>query len=224
MIKRLFDVIFSGIGLILLAPILIPIIIILRFTGEGEVFFLQERIGKNNTPFFITKFATMLKDSPNLGEYTVHNDPRVLPIGKFLRKSKINELPQLWDIFRGEMSFVGPRPQMTKIHTSYPDDFDIVLKKLKPGVTGIGSIIFRDEETILTNAIDKDYCYKQQIIPYKTDLELWYLENQSFSLDIILIFMTVSVIIFPKSKLLETLYPTIPSKNLDDFTGINPDH
>jgi len=214
MIKRLFDIIASGFGLLLLAPILIPIMVILRFTGEKEIFFLQERIGKGNKPFHITKFATMLKDSPNMGGYTVRDDPRVLPFGKFLRKSKINELPQLWDIFRGKMSLVGPRPQMTKIHSYYPEEFSIILDRIRPGITGIGSIIFRDEEAILTAAEDKDFCYKKRIIPYKAELELWYKNNKSFSLDITLILMTLWVIANPDSQLLYKLYSSIPRNNI----------
>ena len=221
MIKRFFDIVASFIGLLIISPILIPVMIILKFTGEGEVFYLQERIGKGNKAFHITKFATMLKDSPNIGGYTVRGDPRVLPFGRFLRKSKINELPQLWDILRGKMSLVGPRPQMTRIHNDYPENFYVVLESLRPGVTGIGSIIFRDEEAILTHAVDKDYCYKQQIIPYKADLEIWYMENQGFFLDIALIFMTLWVIIKPNSQILYSLYPSIPLKSMDGFTGNN---
>lgn len=219
MIKRLFDIVASFIGLLIISPILLPVMLILKFTGEGEVFYLQERIGKGNKPFFITKFATMLKDSPNMGGYTVRGDPRVLPFGKFLRKSKINELPQLWDILRGKMSLVGPRPQMTKIHEEYPASFSVVLEALRPGVTGIGSIVFRDEEAILTNAKDKDYCYKQQIIPYKAELEIWYMGNQSFFLDIALIFMTLWAIVKADSQILYGLYPSLPLKSIDDFTG-----
>ena len=217
MIKRLFDIIASGIGLLILAPLLLPIILILRLTGEGEIFFLQERIGKGNKPFYITKFATMLKGSPSMGGYTVRDDPRVLPIGKFLRKSKINELPQLWNIFRGKMSLVGPRPQITKIHNDYPEEFTIVLQRLKPGVTGIGSLVFRDEEAILTAAADKDFVYTKKIIPYKADLELWYLNHQSFFLDLTLIFITLWAIVNPTSQMLYKLYPSIPRKNIEEF-------
>ena len=111
--QRIFDIIFATIALFLLSPLLIPIIIILRFTGEGEIFFIQKRIGMNKNNIKLFKFATMLKDSPNLGSGTVtlHNDPRILPFGSWLRKTKINELPQLINILIGDMSIIGPRPE-----------------------------------------------------------------------------------------------------------------
>ena len=114
--ERFFDIFFSGLALLVLSPLFIILILILRFSGEGEIFFLQERIGKDNKPFMLFKFATMLKNSPHIGTgtITVKNDPRVLPIGKFLRKSKINELPQLINIFKGDMSSIGPRPLTLK--------------------------------------------------------------------------------------------------------------
>src|SRR5690606_26719993 len=109
-----FDIVFSFLALLLLSPLLIPIILLLKFTGEGEVFYLQKRMGFRNKEFYIWKFATMLKNSPNMGsgDVTTRNDPRVTPMGKFLRMSKINELPQLINILKGDMSFVGPRPLM----------------------------------------------------------------------------------------------------------------
>ena len=111
--QRVFDIFFSGIALILLLPILLPLMFILRVTGEGEIFFLQNRVGLGGRYFRIFKFATMLKDSPNIGSgtVTVKNDPRILPMGEFLRKTKLNELPQLINIFSGAMSIIGPRPQ-----------------------------------------------------------------------------------------------------------------
>ncbi|MDG1859886.1 MAG: sugar transferase, partial [Emcibacteraceae bacterium] len=154
--KRLFDFFVALILLIILSPILLPVAIALRFSGENKVFYRQKRIGLDNKPFYITKFATMLENSPNMegGSYTLKNDPRILPMGGFLRKSKINEIPQLLDILYGKMSFVGPRPQMVKVHSWYPPEFANVLMDLRPGITGIGSIVFRDEETILLNSID----------------------------------------------------------------------
>ena len=115
--QRLLDVFLSGIAIILLGPILAPIACVLKITGEGEVFYKQARVGKGGSSFGLIKFATMLKDSPSIGtgEITIKNDPRVLPLGKFLRKSKINELPQLWNIFIGDMSIVGPRPMVPNL-------------------------------------------------------------------------------------------------------------
>ena len=116
--QRLFDIIFSGIALVLLSPLLLPLMFILRVTGEGEIFFPQSRVGRGGKHFKLYKFATMLKDSPNMGTgtVTVKNDPRILPIGGFLRKTKVNELPQLINIFNGDMSVIGPRPQIGRAH------------------------------------------------------------------------------------------------------------
>ena len=210
--KRLFDIVFSLLGLIIISPILLVFMIILRFSGEGEVFYRQERIGFGCKPFFITKFATMLKDSPNIGtgEITLQNDPRVLPIGHFLRKSKINELPQLWDVFIGAMSFVGPRPQTPKTVDMFPDSYRQVLKKYRPGITGVGSIVFRDEETILSDAKDYDDCFRNKIIPFKANVEVWYSEHQSFTLDMKLLVITAWVVIYSKSNLLHKLFPSLP--------------
>ncbi len=213
--KRFFDIVMSTLALLVLAPVLLPVMIILRFTGEGEVFYRQERVGKGNKPFLITKFATMLKESPNIGtgEYTLRNDPRVLPFGRFLRKSKINELPQFWDILVGKMSFVGPRPQMVKVNGWYPAEYKAVLDAVKPGLTGTGSIVFRDEEKILSEAVDYDYCYKNEIIPHKVELEQWYAKNHSLIVDVTLLFITAWVIIFPTSDIFYRIYPHAPYKD-----------
>ena len=149
--KRLLDIFFSGIAILVLSPILALIACVLRITGEGEVFYKQTRVGKNGNTFGLIKFATMLKNSSNIGsgEITIKNDPRVLPLGKFLRKSKINELPQLWNIFIGDMSIVGPRPMVPNTFTKSPTEAQKVLNTVQPGLTGIGSIICRDEERLL---------------------------------------------------------------------------
>src|SRR5690554_5489750 len=140
-IKRLFDIVVSGLALIILAPLLIPIMIGLRLTGEGYIWYKQERIGYKNKPFLIWKLATMLKDSPNMagGVLTTKRDPRITPMGGFLRKSKINELPQLINIFKGDMSFVGPRPLMQVSFDAYPADVQQVIYNVIPGLTGIRS-------------------------------------------------------------------------------------
>ena len=143
--ERFLDILFSGLALLALSPLLVPIVIILKFSGEGEVFFFQERIGKDGKLFKLYKFATMLKDSPNLGTGTVtmRDDPRVLPVGKFLRKTKINELPQLLNIFLGDMSVIGPRPLTAQTFGSYSDNTKAVISQVRPGLSGVGSIIFR---------------------------------------------------------------------------------
>ena len=144
---RFFDIFFSGIAILLLSPLLVPIAILLRLTGEGEVFFLQDRIGKDGKIFKLFKFATMLKNSPNIGTGTVtmKEDPRVLPVGKFLRKTKINELPQLLNIFFGDMSVIGPRPLTTETFAAYSENTQSLIGLVRPGLSGLGSIIFRGE-------------------------------------------------------------------------------
>ncbi len=214
-LKRLLDLFISLIALIVLSPLLILCIIILRFTGEGEVFYLQERLGFHNSKFFIIKFATMLKNSPNIGSgsITVRNDPRVLPFGNFLRKTKINELPQIINVLKGEMSIVGPRPQMKVDFEKFPEIIRDEIYKSKPGITGIGSIVFRDEEKWISNYNgDKHVFYKEKIAPYKTELELWYLKNQSFLVDLKLILITALVIILPKLNIVNKFFKNLPSK------------
>ena len=214
-IKRLLDLLISVIALIVLSPLLILSIIILRFTGEGEVFYFQERLGFLNSKFFIIKFATMLKDSPSIGSgsITLRNDPRVLPFGKFLRKTKINELPQIINVLKGEMSIVGPRPQMKVDFEKFPESTRDEIYKSKPGITGIGSIVFRDEEKWISNHKgDKHVFYKEKIAPYKTELELWYLKNKSILVDLKLILITALVIIFPKLNIIDKFFKSIPAK------------
>ena len=215
--KRLLDVIVSIIALTLLLPLFIPIIILLRITAEGEVFYFQERIGLKNSRFQIWKFATMLKNSMNMGtgSITLQNDFRVTPIGKFLRKTKINELPQIINILKGDISLVGPRPLVTKTFSAYTEEIQSNIYNVKPGLTGIGSIVFRDEESLISAVKDEDphEFYKRVIAPYKGELEIWYQKNKSFFLDLQLIFMTAWVILFPESRLYEKWFKNLPKRN-----------
>ena len=215
--KRLLDIIISLLALIILIPILLPVVIILRFSAEGYVFYLQDRIGRNRINFKIIKFATMLKDSPNLasGSITLASDWRVTKPGKFLRKTKINELPQIINILKGDISLVGPRPLVTKTFTAYNEDVQSKIYNVKPGLTGIGSIIFRDEESIISAVKDEDphEFYKRIIAPYKGELEMWYQSNCSFLLDLQLIFMTAWVILVPTSKLYEKWFKDLPKRS-----------
>ena len=145
-IKRIFDLIASLIGLLVISPLFILIIIILKFTGEGEIFYLQKRIGLNNRPFYIYKFATMLKDSHNMGNktLTVRKDPRITSVGTILRLTKINELPQILNVIIGNMALIGPRPLLEIGYNKYSQKTKDVICKNKPGISGIGSLIFRD--------------------------------------------------------------------------------
>ena len=215
--KRSLDVVVSLITLIILLPVFLPIIIILRFSAEGEVFYFQERIGFQNSKFKIWKFATMLKNSMNLGagSITLQNDPRVTKIGSFLRKTKINELPQIINILKGDISLVGPRPLVDITFKAYSDEVQSKIYNVKPGLTGIGSIIFRDEESIISSVEDEDphQFYRRVIAPYKAKLEMWYQKHNSFILDLQLIFMTAWVILFPKSRLYEKWFKDLPVRD-----------
>jgi lipopolysaccharide/colanic/teichoic acid biosynthesis glycosyltransferase len=211
--QRLLDVLFSGIAIMVLGIVIALIGLVLRITGEGEVFYKQTRVGKNRKMFKLFKFATMLKDSPSMGTGTVtmKNDPRVLPAGKFLRKTKINELPQLLNIFIGDMSLIGPRPQTPRCFDAFPVESQDVIVQVKPGLSGIGSIVFRGEEDILEGhncALD---VYDNVIGPYKGDVEAWYVEKQSLIVYFALILLTVWVVLFPKSGLVWRLFKDLPS-------------
>jgi len=218
LIKRTADIFISSIMLLILSPLLIPIIIGLKLTGEGYIFYKQKRVGYKNKPFHILKFATMLKNSPNMagGVLTSKNDPRITPMGGFLRKSKINELPQLINILRGDMSFVGPRPVMPVSFDTYPDDVKRVIYNVKPGLTGIGSIIFRDEEALIIEVKEQggdpwDF-YKNQIYPFKGKTEQWYQQNASLVTDLKIIFITAFVILNSKSEIVYDLFKTLPKR------------
>jgi len=210
--ERFFDIVFSGLTLLALSPLLVPIVIILKCSGEGEVFFLQERIGKEGAVFKLFKFATMLKDSPNLGTGTVtmRGDPRVLPVGKFLRKTKINELPQVLNIFFGDMSVIGPRPLTAQTFGSYSDSTQAVIKQVRPGLSGVGSIIFRGEEDIMHGATASVDFYNNVIAPYKGALEEWFVSNKNLYIYFIAIFTTVWAVLFPKTKVAWTVFKGLP--------------
>tara|TARA_B110001450_G_scaffold129367_1_gene121620 strand:+ start:807 stop:1487 length:681 start_codon:yes stop_codon:yes gene_type:complete len=213
MLIRSFDVIFSSLALILLSPLLIPILLSLKFSGEGEVFFLQERVGKNREMFKLFKFATMLKDSPNMGTGTVtmKNDSRVLPVGKFLRKTKINELPQLLNVFLGHMSLIGPRPQAPRCFDAFPVKFQDTIVKINPGLSGIGPVVFRGEEDILEGHNGILDFYDNVIGPYKGEVEAWYVGKDGLIVYFSLILLTVWVILFPKSGLVWRLFKSLPT-------------
>ncbi|MDG2356674.1 MAG: sugar transferase [Polaribacter sp.] len=217
--KRSCDIVISGILLIILAPLLIPIMIGLKLTGEGYIFYKQERVGYKNQPFLIWKFATMLKDSPNMtgGIITTNKDPRITPMGGFLRKSKINELPQLINIFKGDMSIVGPRPVMPISFEVYPSEIRENIYNSIPGLTGIGSIIFRDEDVLINDVKarggDSWDFYTNTIYPFKGNLEIWYQNNKSIFLDLQLIFITAWVIFRPNSRIYEKLFKTLPKRS-----------
>ena len=213
--KRIIDILIAGIALIIFSPFLVIIIIILLCTGEHEVFFLQKRVGYKNKFFSIWKFASMLKNSPNIGtgEITLRNDPRVTPFGKFLRMTKLNEVPQVINVLKGDMSIVGPRPLMKISFDQYPEAVQAVIYNCKPGMTGIGSLIFRDEEKLISAAADPRAMYAA-IYSYKWTLELWYQQHASPLTDSKIILLTAWSIVSPKNKLVYSFFKSLPQQPL----------
>ncbi|MEG0796963.1 MAG: sugar transferase [Odoribacter sp.] len=203
-LKYVFDVLLALIALVCVLWLFLPCMLILWCSGEHRVWYLQKRVGHKNRFFSIFKFATMLKNSPNMGtgSLTTRNDPRVLPFGNFLRKTKINEFPQVLNVLNGTMSIVGPRPQMEVDFKRFPKEVQEVIYQVRPGITGIGSIVFRDEERYLSQpGIDPIEFYVEKIAPYKGELEIWYQQHASLVLDVKLIFLTAWVILRPESDL-----------------------
>lgn len=216
-IKRSFDILMSLIAILCLSWLLIPIILILLCTGEHEVFYRQQRVGRGGKLFGVLKFATMLKNSEKIGTglVTTRNDPRVLPFGKFLRKTKLNELPQLFNILGGSMSVVGPRPMVQPDYDAYSDEAKECYNNMTPGLSGIGSIVFRDEEYYISQAKDPMVFLRSVIQPFKGDLEVWYHQNRSLWVDFLIIFLTAWVVLFPKSELVYKTFPTLPRKDFE---------
>lgn len=224
-IMRFIDLLLSILALLLFSPILVCIVIILSLTGEGEIFYKQERIGRNGRKFLILKFATMLKDSPNLGagNITVKDDPRVLPFGLFLRKTKINELPQLINVVKGDMALIGPRPLTEDNFAAYAPNVQRSIHSLRPGLSGIGSIVFRDEEELLSGPNASPIFYVEYIAPYKGELEKWYASHRNIVVDICLIFLTIICVILPASSSLSKIFsdlPQMPEELMEAMKGL----
>jgi lipopolysaccharide/colanic/teichoic acid biosynthesis glycosyltransferase len=206
------DILLSATAVLLLAPVLAAVILVLRFTGEGEVLYRQVRIGKGGREFELLKFATMLKNSPSIGagELTLAHDPRVLPFGRFLRRTKLNELPQLLNILKGDLSIIGPRPQTSKYYYSYRPEDRAYVSLVRPGLSGIGSVLFRDEESIVAKAVDPVRFDEEVITPYKGRVERWFVCNQSLALYCELMITTVLVVLWPRRGFHRKLLARLP--------------
>lgn len=212
--QRFFDILFSGIAIIVFSPLLLITMLILKCTGEHEVFYLQRRMGKGGKPFGIIKFATMLKNSMNMGAggVTVRNDPRILPVGRILRKTKINELPQLFNIFIGQMSIVGWRPLVVASYEKYSDEVKSHISTVLPGLSGVGSIIFRDEEKYYQDLQNPHEFYDKVILPYKGEVEIWYVQHKNIVLYFKVIILTVISVFNPKSNLYLKWFKDLPER------------
>lgn len=194
--KRLFDILVSLTGLLILSPLFLVIASAIKINDKGPVFFKQKRAGRNASYFLIYKFRTMKKASAHVeGNFNPGNRSRVTSVGQFLRKSKLDELPQLINVFKGEMSMVGPRPEIPQWVTVYPERWEKVLS-VRPGITDNSSILFRDEESILSQSEDPERTYREVILPKKLDFYEEYVDTHSFFGDIKTIFRTIISINF----------------------------
>ena len=218
--KRTIDLAFAITFLALSLPVFLLIMLVLSITGDKEIFYLQERVGYKNKRFFICKFATMFVNSEynGNGQFTLANDTRVTPFGRMLRKTKLNELPQLINILKGDMSLVGPRPLMPESFDRYSDDVQNRIYNIQPGLTGVGSIIFRDEVKLLNNCSDYDNLYKK-INAHKGKLEIWYQKNRGIRIDFVILFLTGLSIFFPNQTLIYKVFKNLPL--LSDENEIN---
>jgi len=190
-IKRIFDIVASGLGIIVLSPILLIIALIIKKESDGPVFFKQIRVGEKGRNFEILKYRTMVVDAEKMGrQITVGNDNRITKIGGFLRKYKLDELPQLINVFKGDMSLVGPRPEVPRYVEMYNEEQRKVLD-VKPGITDLASIRYRDENELLGTAEDPDDMYINTIMPDKLALNLEYINKSNVFFDIYIILKTI---------------------------------
>lgn len=194
MTKRAFDLAVSSLALLAVAPLLLVLAILVKLSSPGPVLFRQERVGRNFRRFRINKFRTMVVDAPHRGgQITVGEDPRVTRVGRFLRKTKLDELPQLFNVLLGEMSFVGPRPEVPKYVEMFRSDYEEVLR-VRPGITDLASLKYRDESTLLGQAPDPEQMYVGQVLPDKIALAKEYIRQASLRYDLWIIFRTVAVV------------------------------
>jgi lipopolysaccharide/colanic/teichoic acid biosynthesis glycosyltransferase len=195
MLKRLFDILLAVIGILILLPLFIVIALLITIDSKGGIFYIQQRIGKNGKPFGLYKFRTMHTDADKKGLLTVGGrDPRITKTGYWLRKYKLDELPQLFNVLKGDMSIVGPRPEVKKYTDLYNDEQRKVLS-VKPGITDYASIEYVDENELLAKAENPEETYVNIIMPHKLELNKKYIENNNLITDIKIILLTIKKII-----------------------------
>lgn len=189
--KRIFDVSFATVGLVLFSPLLLVTALWVKLSDGGPFFFRQQRVGLHGKLFWIWKFRTMVVDAEKAGlSVTRDGDPRITRTGRFLRKTKLDELPQLWNVWRGEMSFVGPRPEVPRYVERYtPEQREILL--LKPGITDLATLVFRNEEQLLNDAENVEAFYLQHCLPRKIELNLLHARNANLWQDTVIILRTL---------------------------------
>lgn len=210
--KRLMDVLASLSALLLLSPILVIVSFGLLCTGENRVFFRQRRVGKGGGEFDLLKFTTMYDSVANRadGGMAVDSDPEVFPLGRLLRRTKLNELPQLWNVLRGDMSLVGPRPLTWKTLDKYDADLRTIILKQRPGLTGAASLVFRDEEEILARAGSRRAeVFNTELLPRKQRIEAWYAARANLRLDLELAFATAVAVLSSSNAVAQRMFPEL---------------
>ena len=205
MAKRLFDLICASAGVLVLSPMLLVIALWIRLDSRGPVFFRQQRVGRFGVPFRIHKFRTMQDDAtagaPALGpQLTVGADPRITRAGRFLRRTKLDELPQLLDVLAGTMSLVGPRPEVPRYVAMYPAALREKVLSVRPGITDLASIAFRDEGALLAAAVDPEREYTEVVLPTKLRLAADYVDRASLAYDMLLIALTLKALVTEDRK------------------------
>ena len=234
--KRVLDVLLSGLLMIVLPPLYLIVSVLLRLAGRSareypsrqklDVLFRQGRVGRAGAEFTLLKFTTMASGSAVAGDITYGDDPRVLPVGRWLSALKIDELPQLWNTLVGEMSLVGPRPLTPRAFHCYSPRVQDIVKSMRPGVTGVGSLVFRNEDRILAQAPGdpKEY-YDKVIIPLKGELETWYFAHRSMYVDLLILACTLVAVPWPRSRLhlkLRGVADIVGHSPLAGYFGISP--
>ncbi len=192
--KRLFDIIFSLFGLVVFAPLMGASAALIKLTSPGPVIYAQKRVGLHERIFDVYKFRSMVDKADTLGtSVTTGVDPRITPIGRFLRKTKFDELPQLFNVLKGDMSFVGPRPDVPEITSKYTPDMKRIFM-IRPGITSVATLHFRHEEEILAKVKNPDEFYDRVVVPLKVDLAMEHVRKNSFSFDLLILIQTVWVL------------------------------
>lgn len=214
--KRLLDLAVSAVGLVLLTPLFLLIAIVIKLQSAGPVFFRQERVGRFGKPFRIHKFRTMVTDAEARGlQITVGRDCRVTRVGQVLRKYKLDELPQLIDVLIGDMSLVGPRPEVPRYVAFYKPEARAIVLSVKPGITDRASIEYKDENEIIGKATDPHHAYVTEILPIKIAYYIHYVRNRSFLGDIGLIFATFTAVFGSRDRARQFSPDTSPSRLFD---------
>ena len=214
-VKRGADILFSILGILVSAPLLLISVILIFISGEAYPVYLSYRIGKDGKLFRMFKLRTMSRNKQSKSPITSYNDNRINLFGRFLRFSKIDELPQFFNILNGDLSFVGPMPMLPEVYFFYSDKTREKLNTIRPGVTGIGSIIFRNESDLFKKVKGShERFYKDNIAPAKADLELWYTKNSSFIIDFKILILTFVAILYGKVKSLKRHFKNLPTTQL----------